>query len=145
MEKKRKRFTKSETAILEKEYEKCHYPSIEEKQRISKEHGLDEIKVNNWFYNKRRKIKKSSGTEPGPSTILQCDEYFDKQLSELEKQANNRDETNLTSWHKQSLFSDDETMSPGQHTKIGSSESDQITCLFGQQYVMPHFISKAQY
>ena len=81
------------------EYDKCRYPNFKEKKKITEEHELDEIKVNNWFNRSRnRKSNDIPRTDPGPSTSFQRDEhnYFDIQPSELEKQDNNQDERDLT-------------------------------------------------
>ena len=56
----------------------------------------------------RRNIKcnENPRTDPEPSTSFQLDEdnYFDIQYSESEKQANNQDETDLTSYYQPSMF-----------------------------------------
>ena len=44
-----KRFTSDERAVLNREYQKCKYPSSDDKLRISKELGCDFYRVYNWF------------------------------------------------------------------------------------------------
>ena len=136
-----KRFTKSDNEMSEMEYEKRQHADFEEEKSVSEEYGLDDI--NNWF-NMRRSINpltvnEVSRTELGPCTSFQRDHnsfeniYFDNSSSELVNQANNRDLTDLTSWHHPRLFLDDEIMSPGQQTNIGNYGNDQF--IFGQKNI----------
>ena len=140
-EKRYKRFTNSDNEISKMEYEKYQHTDFEEEKTVSEEYELDEI--NNWF-NMRRSINpltddEVSRTELGPSTSFQRDHnsyentYFDKNSSELVKQANNRDKTDSTSSYHPSLFLDDEMRSRGQHMNIGYNGNDQFP--FGQQNI----------
>ena len=103
--KTRKVFTNFEKALLEMEYKKCQYPDYKEKERISEEYGLDEIKVNNWFNNRRKREKHDiPKTEQGSSTSFQCDEsnHFYKQPSTSlsETQCKIRDEHKYAKYFK---------------------------------------------
>ena len=55
--KKGRHFDSLDTSILNMEYQKCKYPSSDDKLRISQDLGRDVLTVHLWFKNKRKRNK----------------------------------------------------------------------------------------
>ncbi|GAB0098746.1 hypothetical protein DMENIID0001_145410 [Sergentomyia squamirostris] len=68
----RTRFTSSQLIVLHDRYEQIQYPNRFEIYKLSKEIGLDERVVGNWFTNQRNKKKSDSAkNKPQPKELVQ--------------------------------------------------------------------------